>query len=179
MHPVSKALLIILAVFGLLNAVIVGLAVWPLAPLTTWLLRDPVVVRPVILGVCLFWGILWLLTLVVAILRPKRQKRLVIDRQAGQITLSQKAIEQSVNKAVLTNHPVTQVATSVQLTKDRLAVVEVNAYTAAKSDLVALAQQVEQTVKARLADGLAVTVKKVKINLQPQTAAKSGAARVV
>ncbi|KRN23540.1 alkaline shock response membrane anchor protein AmaP [Lacticaseibacillus camelliae] len=179
MRPLTKALLGLVAVIGIVQALAVMALTWPLAGVRAWLLVYWQPAHWVLFGLAAFVGITFLIMLLVAVLRPATTTKLTLASDQGDLSVSKRAVENTVAKAVAAEHPVKGVAVAATMHKSHVKQATIDAYSLDPTDLKAQAAGIEKTAQTKLEHLLGVPVKKIKVNLHPGAKAPGNAARVL
>lgn len=110
----------------------------------------------------------------IALLAPKKVNQLEFRSPNGRLTISKRAVEKILGETIATRTQVSDVKVTVKITgKRRDARVRVSATNRRESDLVSLGETIEQIIVDELTRLMAVSIKKVHVNVKPfDTAAK-------
>ena len=175
MRPITKIMLGIIAVGGLLQSVGFGLLLWPSREFTRFYLQQVVWLRPTMIGLTGLVALVFLIMLLVAIFR----RSLILAGEDGDLTLDKSAIENTVAKAVVAQHFAKSVAVAVSIRKKQVARMRIEAFSGNSKDLKAEAKQIEETARQKLQACLGIPVKHVRVHLLPATKVKAKTARVI
>ena len=121
MRPITKIMLGIIAVGGLLQSVGFGLLLWPSREFTRFYLQQVVWLRPTMIGLTGLVALVFLIMLLVAIFRRSTARSLILAGEDGDLTLDKSAIENTVAKAVVAQHFAKSVAVAVSIRKKQVA----------------------------------------------------------
>ncbi|WP_127848745.1 alkaline shock response membrane anchor protein AmaP [Lacticaseibacillus hulanensis] len=179
MRSVVKFGLGLVAVIGLLQALLVAAYVWPVVPIDTWLDNYWVITRWILLGMTAVVFATFLVLLLIAVLRRTTTDQLVIKHDRGSIKLSRRAIESSVAKAVAAEYPVRSVDVDVKMHKKQVARAEVTTALTTSAAALDVGKAIEATVKTHLRELLGVDVAQVMVKIIPQKQMDKSVARVV
>ncbi|GHP15105.1 hypothetical protein YK48G_25300 [Lentilactobacillus fungorum] len=120
------------------------------------------------LGLSIVVGIVGVVAMIIIMFAPKKANRLVFQSTTGKLSISKKAVEKSLNEAIMQQAAVVDVDSTVKLqTRNRLAKVTVIAVDKQGRDLVNLGERIQAIVADKIADLMAVKVKKVKVKVKP------------
>lgn len=167
MRLITKIILAIVAVIGIIEALVVAAFWWPIPWIRLGLLRYAPVSR---VGILTLAGIVFaasLILLLVALLRRTRQPKLSVERDRGRVSVSQQAVENAVARAVKTEHNVKDVDVQVALHQRDGARAKITADPRQPADLVELAKAIETTARQQLTNVLGVPAKHVAVTLRP------------
>jgi len=92
MRPITKIMLGIIAVGGLLQSVGFGLLLWPSREFTRFYLQQVVWLRPTMIGLTGLVALVFLIMLLVAIFRRSTAQSLILAGEDGDLTLDKSAI---------------------------------------------------------------------------------------
>lgn len=179
MRPLTKALLGLVAVIGIVQALAVMALTWPLAGARSVLLFYWHPAHWVLFGLAAFVGLAFLIMLVVAMVRPSTSNKLVLANDRGALSVSKQAVENAVAKAVAAAHPVKGVTVDAKMHKTQVKQATIDAYSLESTDLKTQSEAIEATAQTKLERLLGVPVKKIKVNLHPGTKAPGNVARVL
>lgn len=179
MRPITKIMLGIIAVGGLLQSVGFGLLLWPSREFTRFYLQQVVWLRPTMIGLTGLVALVFLIMLLVAIFRRSTARSLILAGKDGDLTLDKSAIENTVAKAVVAQHFAKSVAVAVSIRKKQVARMRIEAFSGNSKDLKAEAKQIEETARQKLQACLGIPVKHVRVHLLPATKVKAKTARVI
>lgn len=180
MRPITKIALSIVAILGILQALLVAAISWPLDPFATWLLASNQYLRWGLLGLTAVVLLTFIVMLLVALLRRSTTTHLTVKSDQGNLSLSRQAVANTVAKAVAREHPVKNVNVDVKMLKRKQAAkVFVEANSLNDRDLTQEAARIEATAKQKLTQTLGIATKSVQVTLHPATATSNNAAKVL
>lgn len=180
MKPITKAGLALVAIVGIAQALLTAALLWPLRPVVAVYVASGQVSRWIMLGLTAVACLTFIVILLVALLRHSTTNQLVMPGAQGNLSMSRQAVENTVAKAIATDHPVKSVDVSVTMNqRKQSAKVNVEAYSLRNSDLIAEGKRIEETVKRKITDILGVPVAQVKVKLHTADQAPSNVSRVL
>ncbi len=180
MRPITKAGLSLVAILGILQALLVGVLIWPLKPLAAWLVINSQYLRWSLLALTVVVLLTFVVMLLVAILRQATTTQLVVKSDHGRLFLSRQAVANAVAKAVVSNHPVKDIDVDVKmLGRQQATKVAVEAFSLRNTDLAEEGKRIEATVKQKLTEMLGIAAKSVRVTLHPATSTPKKVTRVL
>ncbi|MFD1393279.1 alkaline shock response membrane anchor protein AmaP [Lacticaseibacillus jixianensis] len=179
MRPITKALLGLVAVVGIVQSLAVMALTWPVTAVRAWLLLYWQPLHWVLFGLAAFVGLAFLIMLLAAVLTRSTTTNLVLANDRGDLSVSKQAVENAVAKSVAATHPVKGVAVAATMHKSAVKKAEIDAYSLEPTDLKAQAEAIKQTAHDKLEQMLGVPVKQIKVHLHPGAAASGKTARVL
>ncbi|WP_204122718.1 alkaline shock response membrane anchor protein AmaP [Lacticaseibacillus mingshuiensis] len=179
MRPLTKVALVLVALLGICQTLLIAAYFWPVAAVDTWLLDHWSISRILMLTLTSLVFIVFVAMLLVALFRRSIHQELVMTGDRGSLAISRQAVESAVAKAVAKEHAVKGVSVDVTMHKKEAAKVMVEAISMSGQSLAAQGQRIEETARAKVVQLLGTEVKKVKVHLMPVSQAPRGTARVL
>ncbi|KRO17851.1 hypothetical protein IV56_GL001978 [Lacticaseibacillus saniviri JCM 17471 = DSM 24301] len=168
----------IVAVIGILQALLVGAMLWPVEPINRWLITYWSEMRMSLLVASAVVLVTFVVILLVALLRRSSVQDLTLSSNQGDVVISKRAIENMVSKTISSRHPVKNVVVDVDLYQRRSATkVKVDAHSLKQTELAEEGKRIEQTAKDKLAEVLGVPVKHATVHVH--AAQETGVTHVV
>lgn len=172
MNRLTKLLILVVSMIGIVQSVwFIGLVI-PIDYLSKMVLQTVqtnvdwimilALVGSVIVG---FVAIMAIITILVA---PRKADKIVFRSANGRLSISKKAVEKSLEEAIMQQAAVSDVQTTVKLhTKNRIVKVRITAVDKQGRDLVELGEKIQTIVAAKMTDLMNVKVKKVRVKVNP------------
>ena len=179
MKPLTKVLIGIVAVCGLIQSIGFGLLLWPSREFTRFYLQHVIWLRATMLGLTALVTLVFIVMLLVAVFRRSTANALILAGEDGDLTLDKSAIENTVAKAIVAQHFAKSVDVGVSIRKKQVARMRIEAFSGNAKDLKQEAQRIEETAREKLQACLGIPVKHVRVHLLPITKVKARTARVI
>ncbi|MTV81425.1 alkaline shock response membrane anchor protein AmaP [Secundilactobacillus folii] len=172
MNKSEKVLLLLVGLLAIVQSVWLIAVIIPLGQVSTWLLTTIQTKQTavetsaiVISGLLTFIG---LLAIFIALMAPGKVDRLIFRFRNGQLSISKKAVENTLRAAILNQEDVTAVSVKVKMTaRSQHVRVTIKAVNRDDNDLVEKGKRIQELVVAETKRILAVPVKRVKLRLKP------------
>lgn len=171
MSRMTKVLLVLVALLGIIQTVWFMTIVYPLQGVITFFnnLNLPQQwIRYTGLGLGILAGLAFLVMFLYALFAPAKHKNINFSSNKGDLTISKDAIEKMVCHKVQENPAIEDVDVRVNLTGSKQkSEAKILAKSARHEDLVQQGEQIKEAVTAQLNEVLGIPVKKVVVKLAP------------
>lgn len=172
MSRITKLLIMIVSILGMVQTIWLLGAVMPIDYLSkavlvtiqtseSWILISVITISTIL-------GIGWIMAMLLIVLAPKKADQLDFYSSHGKLTISKRAVEKSLQEAVMAGGLVTDVDAHVHLQrKNRVSKVKLSVVEKNNQDLVELGERLQAIVVNEMKNLMDVPVKKVKVKMKP------------